>query len=63
MSQYGVDILNDITAFKEKNKIDFISKTAKPIIIMHMQKEPINMQINPKYSFAPIDIYKFFSKK
>ena len=30
---------------------------------MHMQKEPINMQINPKYSFAPIDIYKFFSKK
>ena len=28
-----------------------------------MQKEPINMQINPKYNFAPIDIYKFFSKK
>ena len=21
------------------------------------------MQVNPKYSFAPIDIYKFFSKK
>ena len=59
----GIDIFNDITAFKEKNKIDFISKTASPIIIMHMQKEPINMQINPKYSFAPIDIYKFFSKK
>jgi dihydropteroate synthase len=59
----GVDIFNDITAFKEKNKIDFISKTASPIIMMHMQKEPINMQINPKYSFAPIDIYKFFSKK
>ena len=59
----GVDIFNDITAFKEKNKIDFISKTAKPIIIMHMQKEPKNMQINPTYSFAPIDIYKFFSKK
>ena len=59
----GVDIFNDITAFKEKNKIDFVSKTAKPIIIMHMQKEPKNMQINPKYSFAPIDIYNFFSKK
>jgi len=59
----GVNIFNDITAFKEKNKIDFISKTAAPIIIMHMQKEPLNMQINPTYSFAPIDIYKFFSKK
>ena len=59
----GVNILNDITAFKERNKIEFISKTNMPIIIMHMQKEPINMQINPKYSFAPIDIYNIFSKK
>ena len=59
----GVDIFNDITAFKERNKIEFISKTDTPVIIMHMQKKPINMQINPKYNFAPIDIYKFFSKK
>ena len=59
----GVDIFNDITAFKERKKIDFISKTTSPIIIMHMQKNPLNMQINPKYNFAPIDIYKFFLKK
>jgi len=59
----GVDIFNDITAFEERNKIEFISKTASPIIIMHMQKKPINMQKNPKYNFAPIDIYEFFSKK
>ena len=59
----GVDIFNDITAFKERNKIEFISKTASPIIVMHMQKEPKNMQKNPKYSFAPIDVYKFFYKK
>ena len=59
----GVNIFNDVTAFKERKKIEFISKTASPIIIMHMQKEPINMQVNPKYNFAPIDIYKFFSKK
>ncbi len=59
----GVDILNDISAFKERSKIEFISKTNIPIIIMHMQNEPTNMQINPKYSFAPTDIYNFFSKK
>ena len=58
----GVDIFNDITAFKERKKIEFISKIASPIIIMHMQKKPMNMQINPKYNFAPVDIYKFFSK-
>tara|TARA_B100000242_G_scaffold190415_1_gene137098 strand:+ start:359 stop:1495 length:1137 start_codon:yes stop_codon:yes gene_type:complete len=59
----GVDIFNDISAFKERNKIEFISKTNSPVVIMHMQKTPINMQINPRYSFAPIDIYKFFKKK
>ena len=59
----GVDIFNDISGFKEKNKIDFVSKINSQVIIMHMQKETINIQINPKYIFAPIDIYKFFSKK
>ena len=59
----GIDIFNDITAFKERNKIEFISKIHSPIVIMHMQKEPRNMQKSPKYNFAPIDIYKFFSKK
>ena len=59
----GVDMFNDITAFKERKKIEFIVKTSSPIIIMHMQKNPTNMQINPKYHFAPIDIYKFFLKK
>lgn len=59
----GVDVFNDITAFKERKKIEFIVKTSSPIIIMHMQKDPTNMQINPKYHFAPIDIYKFFLKK
>ena len=59
----GVDIFNDISAFNSRNKIEFISKTASPIIIMHMQNEPKNMQKNPKYNFAPIDIYKFLYQK
>ena len=59
----GVDILNDITGFNNCDKIDFVSKNKIPIVVMHMQKEPKTMQNNPKYSFAPIDIYKFFSVK
>ena len=59
----GVDIINDITGFNDKKKIDFVSKNKTPIIVMHMQRDPENMQKNPKYNFAPIDIYKFFQKK
>ncbi len=58
-----VDIINDITGFNDNNKICFVSKNNIPIIVMHMQRDPITMQNNPKYSFAPIDIYKFFFKK
>lgn len=59
----GVDIINDITGFNNKEKVNFISTNKIPVIVMHMQKKPENMQIDPKYSFAPVDIYKFFSKK
>ena len=59
----GVDILNDITGFNNQNKIDFVSKNKIPIVLMHMQKQPKTMQNNPKYSFAPTDIYNFFLVK
>lgn len=59
----GADIINDISGFTDDNKIKFVSKLKVPLILMHMQKEPHNMQIEPKYSFAPIDIYKFLSKR
>ena len=59
----GVDILNDISGFTDNNKIKFVSKLKLPIIVMHMQNEPQNMQFEPKYSFAPIDIYKFLLKR
>ena len=59
----GVDIINDVSGLTDTNKIKFISKSQLPVIVMHMQNEPQSMQIQPKYSFAPIDIYKILSKR
>jgi len=59
----GVDIINDISGFINENKIKFVSKFKLPLILMHMQNEPHNMQTKPKYNFAPIDIYKILSKR
>jgi dihydropteroate synthase len=59
----GVDIFNDISGFIDHNKIKFISKLKLPIIVMHMQNNPHNMQNDPKYRFAPIDIYKVLLKR
>ena len=59
----GVDIINDIFSLDSIEKANFIISKKLPVIIMHMQNNPENMQDNPKYSFAPIDIYNFFEKK
>ena len=59
----GIDIINDISGFSDSKNINFISKNKIPIIVMHMQKDPENMQKDPQYSFSPIDIYKFLTKK
>ena len=59
----GVDIINDVSGLTDENKIKFISKLQLPVIVMHMQNEPQSMQIHPKYSFAPIDVYKILSKR
>ena len=59
----GVNIINDISGLDNIKKANFIISKKLPVIIMHMQNNPENMQENPQYSFAPIDIYNFFSKK
>jgi dihydropteroate synthase len=59
----GVNIINDISGLDSTKKANFIISKKLPVIIMHMQNNPENMQDNPQYSFAPVDIYKFFSKK
>ncbi len=59
----GVNIINDVTGFKNQNKIKFASRLNLPIVVMHMQNKPQNMQTSPNYDFAPIDIFKFFSKR
>ncbi len=60
---YGVNIINDISGLDSIKKANFIISKKLPVIIMHMQNNPENMQDNPQYSFAPVDIYKFFSIK
>ena len=57
----GVDIINDISSLDSIEKANFIISKKLPVIIMHMQNNPENMQDNPKYSFSPIDIFKILS--
>ena len=62
--QSGANIINDISGFSFDNKmIDVIRESKVPVIIMHMQGDPSNMQNNPVYNDLIIDISSFFKSK
>jgi dihydropteroate synthase len=61
----GADIINDVSGFRDENMIN-VAKNAKntKLCLMHMQKDPINMQKNPKYEKGIIlEISNFFQKQ
>ena len=62
--QSGANIINDISGFSFDNKmIDVVRESKIPVIIMHMQGDPSNMQNKPVYDDLIIDISSFFKSK
>ena len=60
----GVKIINDVSALNhDPESINVVKSSKCFIILMHMQGNPKTMQKNPKYNFAPRDIYSFLKKQ
>ncbi len=60
----GADIINDISSFSFDTKmLDVVLKYEVPLILMHMQGKPVDMQKNPQYNDIIKDIEKFFLDK
>jgi dihydropteroate synthase len=57
----GADIINDISALqKDPQMISLVQQTSVPVIIMHMQGKPADMQITPEYQDVTGEILTFF---
>ena len=62
--EVGADIVNDISSFSvDKEMPKIVSDYETPVILMHMQGNPINMQIDPRYDDIINDIKAFFQRK
>tara|TARA_Y100001970_G_scaffold208136_1_gene253626 strand:+ start:2646 stop:3452 length:807 start_codon:yes stop_codon:yes gene_type:complete len=59
----GFNMINDITGGKNKEMLNVASKYEVPIILMHMQGNPINMQEKPNYNNIIDDLKLFFEKR
>jgi dihydropteroate synthase len=60
----GADIINDVSALnKDPEMITVVQQTSVPVIIMHMQGTPTDMQVKPVYSDVITEIIDFFTER
>ncbi|MBU1566310.1 MAG: dihydropteroate synthase [Proteobacteria bacterium] len=60
----GADIINDISALRnDPEMLALVQKTSVPVLIMHMQGTPADMQMNPVYTNVTKEIIDFFSER
>lgn len=60
----GADMINDISALRmDPEMIRVVREYSGPVIIMHMQGTPGNMQVNPSYENVIVDINDFFAER
>lgn len=60
----GADIINDVSALrKDPEMIELVRETTVPVIIMHMQNTPGDMQLKPQYDNVVHDIIAFFRER
>lgn len=60
----GADIINDISALqKDPDMLELVQESDVPVIIMHMQGTPGDMQQQPNYGDVVQDIGLFFKER
>lgn len=59
----GADIVNDVFGLRTEGMAETVADLDIPVIIMHMQGRPQDMQENPEYQDVISDIYSFFDER
>ena len=59
----GASLLNDIQALRDPEMAEVAAEYKLPVVLMHMQKIPETMQMNPTYQSVIQEILLFFEEK
>ena len=55
----GASIINDITALSDERMAGLAAEYQVPVVLMHMQGEPLTMQDNPQYADVVSEVLQF----
>jgi dihydropteroate synthase len=60
----GARIINDVTALTgDPASTEFAARSGAPVVLMHMLGEPQNMQQDPQYRCAPLDVLDYLQER
>ncbi len=60
----GAEMVNDISALQfDPSMAGLVQERQVPVVLMHMQGQPENMQVNPSYADLIGDILEFFRER
>ncbi len=60
----GADLINDISALRhDPDMADVVAEAKRPVVLMHMQGTPRDMQERPQYKNVVDEVKKFFEER
>jgi dihydropteroate synthase len=59
----GATIINDISGLNNEGMVDLAVKSGLPVVVMHMQGTPRNMQDNPKYGDVVFEVCQWLVER
>lgn len=56
----GAAVVNDVSALThDDDSLATVAASGAPVVLMHTQGDPKTMQQDPRYDFAPLDVYDY----
>jgi dihydropteroate synthase len=59
----GARIVNDVAALRGEGALEAVRQSAASVVLMHMLGDPRTMQAQPRYAWAPGDIFDFLAAR
>jgi len=59
----GADMINDINGFRAPGALEAVAELDCALCVMHMQKDPQNMQLKPEYQDVVADVSAFLNER
>ena len=56
----GATLINDVTGAEDREMAELAREFGVPLVVMHMQGRPLDMQAHPHYDDVVREIYEFF---